>query len=74
MFLFATVNRLERNRLLATLLIILLLSVTAAAILHQLMPLGLSILLDGFSQSMRSTNARAERFWECPQARSRSPA
>jgi hypothetical protein len=33
-----TVNRLERNRPLATLLMILILGVTAAAVLKQLMP------------------------------------
>ena len=38
LFLFVTVNRLERNRPLATLLMILILGVTAAAVLKQLMP------------------------------------
>ena len=38
LFLFVTVNRFERNRPLATLLMILLLGVTAAAVLKQLMP------------------------------------
>jgi len=38
LFLFVTVNRLERNRPLAILLMILLLGVTAAAVLKQLMP------------------------------------
>jgi hypothetical protein len=38
LFLFVTVNRLERNRPLATLLMILNLGVTAAAVLKQLMP------------------------------------
>ena len=37
-FLFATVNRLERNRPLATLLMILLIGVTAAAVLNRLTP------------------------------------
>ena len=38
LFLFVTVNRFERNRPLAILLMILLLGVTAAAVLKQLMP------------------------------------
>jgi predicted MFS family arabinose efflux permease len=38
LFLFATVNRLERDRLLAILLMILILGVTAAAVLNRLMP------------------------------------
>jgi hypothetical protein len=38
LFLFVTVNRFERNRPLATLLMIILLGVTAAAVLKQLMP------------------------------------
>jgi hypothetical protein len=38
LFLFVTVNRLERNRPLALLLMILILGVTAAAVLKQLMP------------------------------------
>ena len=38
LFLFVTVNRFERNRPLATLLMILILGVTAAAVLKQLMP------------------------------------
>jgi hypothetical protein len=38
LFLFVTVNRLERNRPLATLLMFLILGVTAAAVLNQLMP------------------------------------
>jgi hypothetical protein len=38
LFLFVTVNRLERNRPLAILLMILILGVTAAAVLKQLMP------------------------------------
>jgi predicted MFS family arabinose efflux permease len=38
LFLFVTVNRFERNRPLATLLMILLVGITAAAVLKQLMP------------------------------------
>jgi hypothetical protein len=38
LLLFVTVNRFERNRPLAILLMILLLGVTAAAVLKQLMP------------------------------------
>jgi predicted MFS family arabinose efflux permease len=38
LFLFVTVNRFERNRALATLLMLLILGVTAAAVLNQLMP------------------------------------
>jgi hypothetical protein len=38
LFLFVTVNRLERNRPLAILVLILILGVTAAAVLKQLMP------------------------------------
>jgi hypothetical protein len=38
LFLFVTVTRLERNRPLATLLMILILGVTAAAVLNRLMP------------------------------------
>jgi predicted MFS family arabinose efflux permease len=38
LFLVVTVNRLERNRPLAILLMILILGVTAAAVLKQLMP------------------------------------
>ena len=38
LFLFVTVNRFERNRALATLLMLLILGVTVAAVLNQLMP------------------------------------
>ena len=38
LFLFVTVNRIERNRPLAILLMILLVGITAAAVLKQLMP------------------------------------
>ena len=38
LFLFVTVNRIERNRPLAILLMILLVGVTAAAVLQHLMP------------------------------------
>jgi hypothetical protein len=38
LFLFATVNRFERNRPLAILLMILLVGITAAAVLTRLMP------------------------------------
>ena len=38
LFLFVTVNRIERNRPLAILLMILLVGITAAAVLQHLMP------------------------------------
>jgi hypothetical protein len=38
LFLLVTVNRFERNRPLAILLMVLILGVTAAAVLNQLMP------------------------------------
>jgi hypothetical protein len=38
LFLYVTVNRFERNRPLAILLMILLVGITAAAVLKQLMP------------------------------------
>jgi predicted MFS family arabinose efflux permease len=38
LFLLVTVNRFERNRPLATLLMFLILGVTAAAVLNQLVP------------------------------------
>jgi hypothetical protein len=38
LLLFVTVNRFERNRPLATLLMLLILGVTAAAVLNQLVP------------------------------------
>ena len=68
LFLFVTVNRIERNRPLATLLMILLLGITAAAVLKQSDALSAAVA-NGTARSLLTKFAQdhcgrsAGKFW-----------